>query len=100
MGPKYYAWGSSGGAATAVVSGMCALGHRADITRLIRYPAFACGVHGLRPTLGRPPADNASSKDRHIGAQLMAVSGPICQIISDIKISLATMSSHYCRDPC
>ena len=79
---------------------MCALGHGTDITGLIRYPALAFGVHGLRPTLGRPPADNACSKDRHIGAQLMAVSGPICQSISDIKISLETMSAHYCRDPC
>ena len=64
---------------------MCALGYRADITGLIHYPAFACGVHGLRPTLGRPPADNASSKDRHIGAQLMVVSGPIFRTIFRYK---------------
>ena len=91
--------GSSGGAAAAVASGMCALGHGTDIAGSIRYPAFACGVHGLRPTLGRIPAYNASGKDRHIGAQLMAVSGPICRTISDIKISLEAMSVQDFRDP-
>ena len=70
--------GSSGGAAAAVASGMCALGHGTDIAGSICYPAFACGLHGLRPTLGRIAAHNSSGKDRHIGAQLMAVSGPIC----------------------
>lgn len=84
--------GSSGGAAAAVASGMCALGHGTDIAGSIRYPAFACGLHGLRPTLGRIAAYNASGKDRHIGAQLMAVSGPICRTISDIKIGLEAMS--------
>jgi amidase len=91
--------GSSGGAAAAVASGMCALGHGTDIAGSIRYPAFACGLHGLRPTLGRIAAYNASGKDRHIGAQLMAVSGPICRTISDIKIGLEAMSVGSKNDP-
>ena len=91
--------GSSGGAAAAVASGMCALGHGTDIAGSIRYPAFACGLHGLRPTLGRIAAYNASGKDRHIGAQLMAVSGPICRTISDIKIGLEAMSVGGVNDP-
>ena len=91
--------GSSGGAAAAVASGMCALGHGTDIAGSIRYPAFACGLHGLRPTLGRIAAHNSSGKDRHIGAQLMAVSGPICRTISDIKIGLEAMSVGSKNDP-
>ena len=91
--------GSSGGASAAVVSGICAVGHGTDIAGSIRYPAYACGLHGLRPTLGRVPAFNASGADRHIGAQIMAVSGPIARTISDIRIALNAMSAEDLRDP-
>lgn len=91
--------GSSGGASAAVASGMCAIGHATDIAGSIRYPAYACGLHGLRPTLGRIAAYNASGADRHIGAQLMAVSGPIARTISDIEIALKAMSAQDVRDP-
>ncbi len=91
--------GSSGGAAAAVAAGLCAVGQGTDIAGSIRYPAYACGLHGLRPSLGRVPAYNASAPDRHIGAQIMAVSGPIARRIDDIRISLAAMSGADTRDP-
>lgn len=91
--------GSSGGAAAAVASGICAIGHGTDIAGSIRYPAYACGLHGLRPTLGRVPAYNASAPDRFIGAQLMAVSGPLARSIDDIDIAFAAMSMPDPRDP-
>ena len=91
--------GSSGGAAAAVASGICAIGHGTDIAGSIRYPAYACGLHGLRPTVGRVPAYNASAPDRFIGAQLMAVSGPITRSIDDLDIALAAMSAPDPRDP-
>lgn len=91
--------GSSGGAAAAVASGICAIGHGTDIGGSIRYPAYACGLHGLRPTLGRIPAYNASGAERHIGAQLMAVSGPIARSIADIALALKAMSAADARDP-
>ncbi|CUH65870.1 Glutamyl-tRNA(Gln) amidotransferase subunit A [Thalassovita gelatinovora] len=91
--------GSSGGAAAAVAAGLCAIGHGTDIAGSIRYPAYACGLHGLRPTFGRIPAYNASAPDRFIGAQIMAVSGPIARSISDIGISLAAMAAPDLRDP-
>ncbi len=91
--------GSSGGAAAAVSAGICAVGHGTDIAGSIRYPAYACGLHGLRPTLGRIPAYNASAPDRFIGAQLMAVSGPIARTISDLELALAAMSTLDTRDP-
>ncbi|MFC7551460.1 amidase family protein [Pseudoroseomonas wenyumeiae] len=68
--------GSSGGAAAAVAAGIGAIGHGTDIGGSVRYPAYACGIHGLRPTLGRVPAWNPSGAERAIGAQLMAVSAP------------------------
>lgn len=91
--------GSSGGASAAVAAGICAIGHGTDIAGSVRYPAYACGLHGLRPTLGRIPAYNASAPDRLIGAQLMAVSGPIARSIDDIGLSLRAMSAPDVRDP-
>ena len=67
--------GSSGGASSAVASGICPIAHGTDIGGSIRYPAYACGLHGLRPTFGRIPAFNASGGERHIGGQIMAVGG-------------------------
>jgi amidase len=91
--------GSSGGAASAVASGICAIGHGTDIAGSIRYPAYACGLHGLRPSLGRVPAVNLSLPDRHIGAQLTAVSGPITRSIEDLRLGLAAMSAASELDP-
>src|SRR4030095_2561147 len=51
--PKRTPGGSSGGAAAAVATGMGALAHGNDRAGSIRYPSYACGVYGLRPTLGR-----------------------------------------------
>lgn len=91
--------GSSGGAGAAVASGICAVGHGTDIAGSVRYPAYACGLHGLRPTLGRIPAWNASAPDRLIGAQLMAVSGPLCRSMADVELSLRAMMARDVRDP-
>ncbi len=91
--------GSSGGAAAAVAAGIGHLAHGTDIAGSIRYPAYACGVHGLRPSLGRVPAYNASSPERRIGPQLMAVSGPIGRTIADLRLGLAAMAAGDARDP-
>ncbi len=91
--------GSSGGAAAAVAAGICAIGHGTDIAGSIRYPAYACGLHGLRPSLGRVPAVNLSLPDRHIGAQLTAVSGPIARRIADLRLGLEAMAVPSPLDP-
>jgi len=91
--------GSSGGAAAAVAAGIGHLAQGTDIGGSIRYPAYACGVHGLRPTLGRVPAYNASGPERGIGPQLMAVSGPIGRTIADLRLGLAAMAAPDIRDP-
>ena len=91
--------GSSGGAAAAVAAGIGAIGHGTDIAGSVRYPAYACGVHGLRPSLGRVPALNASAPDRHIGAQMMAVSGPIARTVADLERSFHAMAAEDPRDP-
>ena len=91
--------GSSGGAGAAVAAGLCAIAHGTDIAGSVRYPAYACGVQGLRPTLGRIPAWNSSAPDRLIGAQIMAVSGPLARSIADVRLGLEAMSAGDYRDP-
>jgi amidase len=92
--------GSSGGSGAAVASGVCALAHGTDIAGSIRYPAYACGVHGLRPSFGRVAAYNASAaQERPIGGQIMAVSGPIARTIADLRLGLQAMSRPDARDP-
>ena len=91
--------GSSGGAAAATAAGIGAIGHGTDIGGSVRYPAYACGIHGIRPTLGRVPAWNAALPERDIGAQLMAVSGPLARSIADLRLALAAMSAADPRDP-
>ncbi|GAB5377409.1 MAG: amidase family protein [Acuticoccus sp.] len=91
--------GSSGGAAASVAAGYAVVAHGTDIAGSIRYPAYACGVHGLRPTPGRVPAYNASGPERGIGAQLMAVSGPIARRVDDLRVALEAMAGYSPDDP-
>lgn len=97
--PELTPGGSSGGAAAAVAAGIGALAHGTDIAGSIRFPAYACGIHGLRPSLGRVPAFNASSPERAIGGQIMAVSGPLGRTVHDLRIGLAAMAAPDPRDP-
>ena len=91
--------GSSGGAGAAVAAGIGHIAHGTDIAGSIRYPAYACGVHGLRPTVGRIAAFNAALPERTIGPQISAVSGPLARTIGDVRIALAAMSGRDARDP-
>ncbi|WP_339109959.1 amidase family protein [Thioclava sp. GXIMD4216] len=89
--------GSSGGAGAAVAAGLGAIGHGTDIAGSVRYPAYACGVHGLRPSVGRVAAWNASGPDRTIGGQIMAVSGPLARNVADLRLAFQAMLR---PDPC
>ncbi|HEU0081790.1 MAG TPA: amidase, partial [Bradyrhizobium sp.] len=91
--------GSSGGAGAAVAAGIGHIAHGTDIAGSIRYPAYACGVHGLRPTMGRVAAFNAALPERTIGPQISAVSGPLARTVGDLRIALAAMSAPDVRDP-
>jgi amidase len=82
-----------------VTAGIGAIAHGTDIAGSIRYPAYACGVHGLRPTLGRVPTFNASLPERTIGGQIGAVSGPLARSIADLRLALAAMAVRDVRDP-
>ena len=92
--------GSSGGAAAAVATGMGPVGHGNDRAGSIRYPAYACGVVGLRPSLGRVPDMNPTAPiDRTIGSQMANMQGPLARTVGDIRLTLAALSLRDARDP-
>jgi Asp-tRNA(Asn)/Glu-tRNA(Gln) amidotransferase A subunit family amidase len=91
--------GSSGGAASAVAAGIGAIGHGNDIAGSVRFPAFCCGIVGLRVGLGRIPSFNHSAKvARGIGAQLMATQGPLTRTVGDARLALRVMAKGDPRD--
>jgi amidase len=90
--------GSSGGAGAAVAAGIGAIGHGTDIAGSVRYPAYACGVHGLRPSFGRIAAHNDSGAERDIGGQIMATSGPLARSVADLWLGFTAMAKPDPRD--
>ncbi len=92
--------GSSGGAATAVAVGLGPIAHGNDRAGSIRYPAYACGVAGLRPTVGRVPDFNpGNSEERGISSQLTNVQGPLARNVHDLRIALGALAAFDPRDP-
>src|SRR6185437_6766499 len=91
--------GSSGGAAAALAVGIAPLAHGNDLGGSVRYPAYCCGVAGIRPTLGRIASHNATvTEERPLGMQLMSVQGPLARRIADVRLGLAAMSARDPRD--
>ncbi len=92
--------GSSGGAAASVALGITPLAHGNDYGGSIRYPAYCCGLAGIRPTLGRVPAFNATAPDEPpISTQIFSVQGPLARRVRDVRLGLAAMSARDMRDP-
>ena len=91
--------GSSGGAAAATAMGMGAIAHGNDYGGSIRYPAWACGVVGLRTSVGRVPSYKASAPNRIISNQQMSVQGPLTRTVADARLALQVMSRGTPLDP-
>jgi amidase len=77
--------GSSGGASSAVASGMFPVGHANDGGGSIRIPASCCGLVGLKPSRGRVPA-------RAPGWFGMATEGVVCRTVADAAAILDCIS--------
>ncbi|MBY6092091.1 amidase [Maritimibacter alkaliphilus] len=90
--------GSSGGAGSATAAGIGAIGHGNDIGGSVRYPAYACGVYGLRPTSGLLAATSPSVPHRMIVSQMASVQGPLARSIEDIRLGALALSGHDPRD--
>ena len=92
--------GSSGGDASALAAGLCALGLGNDIGGSLRNPANACGIASIRPSLGRvPDAGSTNPADRPLAAQLMAVQGPMARRVADVRLGLRILAGAHPRDP-
>lgn len=91
--------GSSGGAAAAAALGMGTIHHGNDYGGSVRYPAWCCGVVGLRTTVGRIPSYKASAPNRIISNQQMSVQGPLTRTVADARLALSVMSRGSPLDP-
>jgi amidase len=98
--PEITPGGSSGGAAAALAAGIGALAHGNDIGGSIRYPAYVCGLVGIRPSFGRVPSFNPTApEERPMTAQIASVQGPLARRVRDLRLGLAAMSAFDPRDP-
>ncbi len=92
--------GSSGGASASVAAGITPLAHGNDIAGSVRFPAYACGLAGIRPSFGRVAAFNSlQAAERSLSSQLMSVQGPLARSVADVRLGLAAMSARDPRDP-
>jgi len=98
--PELTSGGSSGGAAVAVATGMGPIAHGSDLAGSIRYPAYACGVLGMRPTLGRiPQFDGNNAPERPLLSRLFVSQGSLARSVADIRLGLEAMVGTDPRDP-
>ena len=83
--------GSSGGAASAVVSGLGSLAQGSDGGGSIRHPSSFCGTFGLKPSFGRVPIYPSIyplSLD-------LSVIGPIVRHVKDAALMLDAMKGPF-----
>ena len=91
---NYTAGGSSGGAASSVAAGLCAIAQGSDGGGSIRGPAGCCGLVGVKPSRGRisfaPIGDYLSGIVAH---------GPIARTVADAAAFLDVVSGYVTGDP-
>ena len=89
--------GSSGGAAAALAVGIAPLAHGNDLGGSVRYPAYCCGLAGIRPTLGRvPPTTRRSPRSDRSACSSCPCRGRWPGASRDVRLGLAAMAA---RDP-
>lgn len=92
--------GSSGGEAALLAMRGSLLGIGTDIGGSIRVPSAACGVYGLKPSIGRLPHSGLSGL--HDGMQnIVGVVGPMALCIEDLNLfcTSALQTKPWLREP-
>ena len=97
--PSVTPGGSSGGAAAAAATGMGVMHLGSDYGGSIRNPAAACGVVGLRPTMGRIPAFKTTLVRRSLSNQFMSVQGPLTRTVGDARRFMRVLCQGSPLDP-
>ena len=85
--PSRSAGGSSGGAAVALLEGMCFASVGTDTGGSIRIPSAVCGLTGLKPAFGELPCDGIvalSTTLDHVG--------PITRNVADLSVMFRAMA--------
>ena len=96
--------GSSGGAAAATAAGMCALAHGSDSWGSVRLPAWACGVVGLKPTVGTIPNHTLNNQEtvpapRPYITQLCTTEGVLARRVRDCQLAFEVFKQNGYCDP-
>lgn len=86
--------GSSGGAAAAIVSGLCSLSLGADGGGSIRIPSCLCGAYGIKPSFGRVPVYPTSG----IHYDSLVHYGPIARYVKDAALMLDAIKGPHDAD--
>jgi aspartyl-tRNA(Asn)/glutamyl-tRNA(Gln) amidotransferase subunit A len=85
--PSRSAGGSSGGAAVALLEGMCFGSIGTDTGGSIRIPSAVCGIVGLKPAFGELPCDGIvalSTTLDHVG--------PMARSVADVSVMFDAMT--------
>ncbi|MBN8842192.1 MAG: hypothetical protein J0H88_03000 [Sphingomonadales bacterium] len=72
--------GSSGGAGSAVASGMVPVAHASDAAGSIRIPASCCGLVGLKASRGA----NVRARARHLFDDILCSDGVLARSVRDV----------------
>ena len=88
--------GSSGGAAAALVAGLCSLATGSDGGGSIRIPASFSGVFGIKPSQGRVPRFGGYGRP---AANQFSQSGPMSRTVGDAALLLQVLAGNDPRDP-
>lgn len=85
--------GSSGGAATAVATGMTSFEVGTDIGGSIRVPAAYCGIAGHKPSYGLVPCGGyLDSPEGGLTEPDVNVHGPLARSVADLELLLGVLA--------
>ena len=95
--PDRNAGGSSGGSASALADGCCALATGSDVGGSLRTPAACCGVVSVKPSFGLVP--RGSRVNGYRGHTPVGVVGPMARDVESLALMLDVLTGLDRIDP-